>query len=67
MINHEVGHSHGDADSPDECGGHLGPELGVAGLEGEHDAAVPVQGHRHQGVDGGADGQVLQGEIIVWY
>ena len=60
MIDHQVGHSHGDADSPDECGGHLGPELRVAGLEGEHDAAVPVQGHRHEGVDGGVDGQVLQ-------
>ena len=59
MINHQVWHSHGDADCPDEGGGHLGPELGVAALEGEHDAAVPVQSHRHQGVDGRVDGQVL--------
>ena len=64
VIDDEVWDGHGDAERPDECGSHLGPELGVAALEGEHDAAVPVQGHRHQGVDRGVDGQVLQDKSL---
>ena len=45
---------------PDEAGGHLGPELGVAALERKHDATVPVQGHDNEGVNGRIEGKVLQ-------
>ena len=36
------------------------PELRVAALEGEHDAPVAVDGHRHQGEDRRVDAQVLK-------
>ena len=60
MIADQVGQGQCDADGPDEAGSHLRPEFGVAALEGEHDAAVPVQGHGHQGINACVDGKVLQ-------